>query len=103
MEMRVPDGLSCSRSIVHADVERVGRELLLQLFANDARRGPDCRLLLLIQVENARRMPARNDERVSIADGKRVTKRPNVLVDQDASFITEFAKGAGRIHIKFTR
>jgi hypothetical protein len=103
MEMRVPDGLSRSRSIVHADVERVGRELLLQLLADDARGGPDGRLLLLIEIENARRMPARNDEGVSIADRKRITKRPHVLVDQDAAFITEFAKGAGRIHMKFTR
>ncbi len=96
MHMSVQHRLPCGCPVVHSDVECVWCELFLQLLTHCCHRVPDALKLIGVEIEDARHMPTWNDERVALGNGKLITKRPDVLGDDDAPIITELAEEAGR-------
>ena len=96
MHMGVRHCLACGRPVVHADVECVWFEFLLQLLTHCCHGVPDFVKLVVLQIEDARDMPTWDDERVAFGNWKLITKCPDVLGEHDALFVTELAKWAGR-------
>ena len=104
MHMGVRHCLACGRPVVHADVECVWFELLLQLLTHCCHCVPDALKFIGVKIEDAGHMPLRDDERVAFGNWKLITKCPDVLGDHDALIVTELAEGAGsRVHRDFLR
>ena len=94
MNMGMGNGLACGFSVIHSNVESVGVQLVLEFFTNLSHGQPYRLQVILLQIKDARHMLPGNDERVTFADWKRITKCPGACIQQDAVLITNFAEGA---------
>ena len=83
MHMQVHDGLSGRCTCVETDVVSVGRELDVELPLDDLDEFEQRMLLLAGRVEPGRYEAPRNDERVSLADRKRVAQRERERIARD--------------------
>ena len=62
------DGLTCGRTVVDADIESVGRELISKGRTDLGNQTPDLNLVRLGEIEDAGDVLARNDKGVAIRD-----------------------------------
>jgi hypothetical protein len=75
VSMSVRHGLPSGLPVVDADVESVRVQFCQQGGANFGHQPPNCRLLVVAQVNNAGDVPFGNSQHVAVCDGKGVGNR----------------------------
>lgn len=87
MDMSMFDRLACRATIVQSDVECLGPELVLQVFANLPDSLPKVLQFVVMKVEDACHMLARDDEGMVLRNRKLVAEDAGVLGERDAMIV----------------